>query len=315
MIDPEIASKITIITCFLNTEQFLEEAIESVLAQEYFHWELLLIDDGSTDNSTSIAKKFASLHPDRIFYFEHEGHINKGLSASRNLALKEMKGDLVTFLDGDDVWLPNYLSHQLKLLQRTQASMICEGTLYWYSWNNPSGQDKKILVGVEANKVYYPPQLMVDLYPLGKGAAPCVCSLIVKKEVFLKYGGFDDNFRGMYEDQVFLSKVYLNEPVFVSDACNNLYRQRRDSLVSSSQDQKIYYETRVRFLNWLIKYIQENNIAFRQVNLMITKALSHTGSLLPYYYPRFYFITNRLPRILKFKLKQIFFTRFKKLFS
>ncbi len=108
--------KVSIITCFLNVEAFIDEAIKSVLLQDYTNWELILFDDGSNDGSTDIAKKYTSAYPDKIFYKEHQSHVNKGLSASRNAAISEATGEFITFLDADDVWLPGYLSHQVNLI-------------------------------------------------------------------------------------------------------------------------------------------------------------------------------------------------------
>ena len=68
-----------------NAERFLAEAIESVLAQTWPHWELLLADDGSTDRSAEIARSWESRHPGKIRCLEHPGRANRGESASRNL--------------------------------------------------------------------------------------------------------------------------------------------------------------------------------------------------------------------------------------
>src|SRR5260221_1467443 len=97
---------VSVIIAFLNEQRFLEEAIKSVLEQDYKHWELLLVDDGSTDPSTGIALKYADTFPNKIIYCEHADHINKGLSASRNHGIRRARGSLVAFLDADDVWLP-----------------------------------------------------------------------------------------------------------------------------------------------------------------------------------------------------------------
>ena len=84
---PEVS--VTII--FLDEERFLAEAVESVLAQSYTNWELLLVDDGSTDRSTEIARGYALANPDRIRYLEHPGHANRGMSASRNLGVRSAR--------------------------------------------------------------------------------------------------------------------------------------------------------------------------------------------------------------------------------
>src|SRR5262245_21147944 len=98
---------VSVIISFLNAERFIQEAIESVFAQGYEHWELLLVDDGSTDESTAIARRYTAQHPERVRYLEHAGHQNRGLSASRNLGIRHAQGEYIAFLDADDVWLPH----------------------------------------------------------------------------------------------------------------------------------------------------------------------------------------------------------------
>ncbi len=265
--------KVSVITCFLNVETFIEQTIKSVLAQHYSNWELILFDDGSTDNSTAIAKEYASSYPEKILYKEHTSHINKGLSASRNVAIIEASGELITFLDADDIWLPDYLSNQVKLFDSLNVAMICEATKYWYSWKDEQAVDDVIEIGTTQDVIYNPPQLIKNLYPLGGGAAPCVCGVIIKKDILLKYGGFDDAFTGMYEDQVFLSKIYLNEKIYISPACNNLYRQRPESLVGSSSNDNVYYQVRRKFLMWLKNYIATHKIQHPEVDDLLNSTL------------------------------------------
>src|SRR5438105_1562536 len=97
---------VSAITIFLNEEKFLQEAIASVFAQTYDNWELLLVDDGSTDASTEIALRYAKQYPEKVRYVEHRGHQNRGMSAARNLGIRNAKGQYIAFLDADDVWLP-----------------------------------------------------------------------------------------------------------------------------------------------------------------------------------------------------------------
>ena len=108
---------VSAIIIFLNGARFLEEAIQSVLGQEYAHWELLLVDDGSTDGSSVIALDYARRYPEKIRYLEHEGHQNRGMSASRNLGIRGARGAYVGFLDADDIWLPHKLAEQVALLE------------------------------------------------------------------------------------------------------------------------------------------------------------------------------------------------------
>src|ERR1700752_2947232 len=95
------APLVSAIIIFLNEERFLAEAIGSVIGQSHANWELLLVDDGSTDRSTAIAREHAARMPDRIRYYEHEAHANRGMSAARNLGLDHARGRYIGFLDGD----------------------------------------------------------------------------------------------------------------------------------------------------------------------------------------------------------------------
>src|SRR5215211_5603498 len=91
--------RVSAIIIFLNAEKFIEEAIESVFGQTYDDWELLLVDDGSTDYSTQIALRYAEHYPEKVRYLEHPGHENRGMSAARNLGLSHARGEYVAFLD------------------------------------------------------------------------------------------------------------------------------------------------------------------------------------------------------------------------
>ena len=108
---------VSVVTCFLNPGRYLDETIESVLSQSTDGWELLLVDDGSTDGSTEIAQRYASEYPQRIFYLEHPDHENRGCSASRNLALRHARGEFVGILDADDVLLQQALERRIGILR------------------------------------------------------------------------------------------------------------------------------------------------------------------------------------------------------
>jgi glycosyltransferase involved in cell wall biosynthesis len=87
-----------------NAERFIQQAIDSVLAQNYPHWELIVVDDGSTDSTRAIAESYADARI-RVFH-----QANAGEAAARNHALRQMSGDLLAFVDADDTWLPDHLA-------------------------------------------------------------------------------------------------------------------------------------------------------------------------------------------------------------
>lgn len=251
---------VSVVTSFLNEKSFLAKAIESVLAQEYTNWELLLVDDGSTDESTHIAKEWAQRHPDKIRYLEHENHENRGPSASRNKGIEHARGKFIAFLDADDIWLPQKLAVQVKIFEdHPQIAMVAEASLYWSSWSDAALSDVQMQVGAPSEKIYAPPSLTNFLYPLSTGPAPCPSAIMLTRQSLIKSGGFEENFTHeyiLYEDQAFLHKTYLHEKIYISSVCNNLYRQRPGSIVKTATNSGDYHKARIYFLNWLQQYIQ-----------------------------------------------------------
>lgn len=191
---------VSVVIIFLNAEKFMTEAIESVFSQTYSNWEILLVDDGSTDKSTEIARNYAHEFPQKIYYFEHPGHENLGMSASRNLGLRNSKGEYLTLLDADDVFLPKKLERQVEILENnSEAAMVYGPSLYWYGWTGKEEDVKKDRVtklGVVSDRIYRSVDLM-RLYLSGGGFIPCTCGLMARKKALIEVGGFEDSFKGL----------------------------------------------------------------------------------------------------------------------
>lgn len=112
---------ISIIIPVYKVEMFLRTCIESVQAQSYINWEMILVDDGSPDLCGEICDEF-SKRDSRIKVIHKE---NGGLSSARNAALDmPLKGDFITFLDSDDFWHPDYLSTMVDLQQKNEADIV-----------------------------------------------------------------------------------------------------------------------------------------------------------------------------------------------
>lgn len=107
---------VSIIMPLFNAESFVRDSVLSVFGQSYPFWELLIIDDKSTDNSKALVKTFLRTD-NRVRLFEHSK--NYGVAKARNTGLRNARGDYVAFLDSDDVWLPNKLKVQITLLEKT----------------------------------------------------------------------------------------------------------------------------------------------------------------------------------------------------
>ncbi|MFQ5936745.1 MAG: glycosyltransferase family 2 protein, partial [Acidiferrobacterales bacterium] len=222
---------VSAIIIFFNAEKYLEEAIESVFAQTYSNWELLLCDDGSTDGSTEIARRYEECYPNKVRYLEHEGHQNRGMSATRNLGIKHSKGEYIAWLDADDVWLQQKLQRQVEIIsEHPEAAMVYGPYENWYSWtgrNEDYDRDFIEDLGVPHDMLLEPPQLLIcflqdDTY------IPAI-GVLVRRTLLEKVGGFEESLGGEYEDPIVHAKICLRWPVFASGECWYRYRQHEES--------------------------------------------------------------------------------------
>lgn len=247
---------VSVTLIFLNGEDFIAEAIESVLAQTFTKWELVLVDDGSSDRSTAIAKDYAVRFPDRIRYIDHQGHANLGMSTSRNAGVAASTGALLAFIDADDVWISRKLEMQVELLQSyPEAAVVFGSLLYWRSWDREDAlPDQVVLTAGVADRFFRAPDALLLAYPLGYAPGAGV-DLMVHRTIFETVGGFEAEFRGLYEDQAFILKVLLTYPAYISSIPWLKYRQHRKSNVYQSHEVGSYERDRERFLSWFERYI------------------------------------------------------------
>ncbi|MEN8131394.1 MAG: glycosyltransferase [Pseudomonadota bacterium] len=271
---------VSIIVGFFNSEKFITETVESVINQSLDDWELLLVDDGSSDASSDIAQRFSQQNPGKIHYLEHEGHCNRGVCASRNLGISKAAGQFIAILDADDVWQPNKLAQQTAILQaHPEAGMVFGASQYWNSWNGVEADkngDYIPRLGVTADALHHPPTLLKQCHPLGRATAPCPSDLLLRHEVVEAVNGFEKEFNGiyqLYEDQAFLAKVYLSTPIFVSSSSWTKYRLHPDSCcyrVESAGEESL---VRLFYLNWLKNYLHTQHIDDASIHKALKKTL------------------------------------------
>lgn len=262
-----IPGLVSITIPFYNAERFLRETIESVFGQLYQQWELLLVDDGSTDRSSAIARDFAARFPGRVVCLEHPGHRNLGVNAARNLGARNSRGELLAFLDSDDLWLPGKLEANVSaMMQHPEAGFLFGYTEYWYEWD-PEGnhhQKNDIPPLAPGGKVYLPPLLLAQSYPLGPYGAPCPCSFLLRRWAFERVGGFDECFSPatyqIYEDIAFLSKLYLQVPVYVSQECLDRNRCNRFSMSRQPANVRREEASRRFYFRWLKDYLRQQAV-------------------------------------------------------
>lgn len=137
---------VSIIMPSYNTDDYISETIRSVLAQTYQNWELIIVDDCSTDNTDAIVASF--LDDKRIKYLKNAQ--NSGAAVSRNYALREARGKWIAFLDSDDLWLPEKLEKQIAFMEKngykftyTDYKIQLNGEWLPYIYTGPNLVDKR----------------------------------------------------------------------------------------------------------------------------------------------------------------------------
>lgn len=262
----EVKGLVSVSIPFYNREDLLPEAIESVLAQTYPHWELFLVDDGSTDGGTELAHHYAACYPEKIRYLEHPAHANCGVTRTRNLGAAASRGEYLAFLDSDDVWLPNKLTHQVALLEANPQVGLCYGpSEYWFSWDPASRTPDSMPAIAPSGCLYSPPCLFTNSHPLGRYEAPCPSSFLLRRSAFDLAGGFVETFNPatyqLYEDTAFLSKLYLSVPVYVTGVCTDRYRCHFDSIWFRTQGSLREEQERRFYFHWLRNHLRSHAIS------------------------------------------------------
>lgn len=251
---------------FFQEERFIVEAIESVIAQSYTAWELLLVDDGSTDGSTALARGYAARFPDRIRCLRHPGGANRGMAASRNLGMAAARGELIAFLDADDAYLPERLAHHVELLEGLPAPAIVIGAdLYWHSWDPDAREPDRIVpIGVSTGVPFAPPRLLTLMLAPRLAAAPGICSVTFHRLDADGLTGAPDAFIGHYEDQCLYDALLARRPVLVTDAALAKYRQHPGSYTARTAAGTAIEgqgnAAELRFLEWLRDHLAEHGL-------------------------------------------------------
>ena len=176
---------VSVVMIFWNAQTFMDEAIRSVLAQTYSPDPTAAVRRRIHDASTTMAQQPAQRHPEQVRHLEHDGHAHRGMSATRNLGAAAARGDLVAFLDADDVWKPTHLTGQVSALgSHPEATTVCGRALDWRTWNGADAHDVWSSIPWPTGAVVAPPDMLTAVLRDGGYSTP-VCSLLVRRQCSL----------------------------------------------------------------------------------------------------------------------------------
>lgn len=218
----------SIISPVYNCAEFLERTIQSVLNQSFLDWELLLIDDGSKDESYVIAEEWSRIDS-RIKHFFHDNRVNKGVSASRNLGLNNANGKYIAFLDSDDIWLPEKLERQYEIIKNNNEDLV-----FIYCKAKIINENSNIItqeIAPQFNKMktiygYGIPGISINPYRkiINKGFEAPTSSVVIKKSVIDKRNIRFKEHLTYSEDGLFWFEAIKNGNIYFIDEPLMLYR-------------------------------------------------------------------------------------------
>ncbi|NIP38549.1 MAG: glycosyltransferase [Candidatus Dadabacteria bacterium] len=240
----------TVIIPTFNREDFISSAVDSVLGQTFYNFELLIVDDGSTDNTAQMLNEYSD---NRIRYFYQE---NRGISSARNKGIEESKGKYIAFLDSDDRWIPEKLERVSEYINKFPDIKIFHTNEVWYRNSKLLNQKKK----------HKKPDGYVYFHAL-----PLCCvgmsTAVVKKELFDEIGKFDESLAACEDYDLWLRTTYKYEVRLIPDALTIKHGGRPDQL--SSQHSLDKY--RIASLDKILKSGVLNNEQFEKTREELIK--------------------------------------------
>lgn len=215
--------KVSVLMPIYNDEKNLIDSIDSILHQSYKNFELVIINDASTDKSFKILEKYKNLDK-RVKVFTNKKNI--GLTKSLNIALAKSEGELIARQDSDDYSLVERLEKQVELLQNSRYSFCISRAI------NSTTQKP-----IPRFSYYFPTKLVMNYKnPFIHG------TLMIRKNVLNKVGGYDENFYYSQDFKLFFDLIkrdykfcYIKEPLYVLNPENNISTIKK-------KEQKYYFE-------------------------------------------------------------------------
>ena len=273
---------ISVIIPVYNGEKYIAQAIECVLNQTYKNIEVLVIDDGSTDDSLTIAKVCEC---ESVKVFSQPNH---GASAARNYGLREAKGDLIQFLDADDLLSSNKIEEQVKLLIENPDKIACCPTVHFFD-----GED------ITSKEVYFdnfyegltePKDILINLYGgfEGEGAMIQPNTWLVPKNIIDKVGYWNERLTLDDDGEFFCRVILASEGIIYAKKAINYYRKFKENKSLSAKND--YKATKSALLSLELK---QEHLAHYQDEVGYKKAFARAYKRMAVQaYPQFNDIAN-----------------------
>ena len=237
---------VSVVIPVYNGSNYVREAIDSALAQTYKNIEILVIDDGSTDNTLEILQSYG----DKIRIFHKE---NGGVSTALNMGIKNMHGEWFAWLSHDDLWLPENIERKIGYINEYPDYKICYGEMDYIN------SEHKILKIYNTKGRWYPKGKMLR-HMLRCGCTICGITILINKECFERIGLFNENLRycqdyefwyrlgreydmGLCRGKYSQTRVHPAQTGYIHDrSCNDETNNTRLELYRETKTEEFYPE-------------------------------------------------------------------------
>lgn len=254
---------VSVIIPTYNRAELVGRAIQSVLAQTFDDWELIVVDDASTDNTEKVVSSFTDT---RIRYHQH--NTNRGGSDARNTGIRNSKGQFIAFLDSDDKWLEDKLYQQVMTMKEAPSKVGLVYTGMVHVRKNKARRKVKPIHEGDITK-----ELIVK-----NSVGSCSC-VLVRKKVFERVGYFDTNMPSRQDIDMWfrISKHY--DIVYIEKCSSIIFKEKNRSRISTNKDARC--RGYLRFYNKHKDVISKSNKYSKYMNklgLMIGSCTSKKKS-------------------------------------
>ncbi|MDZ7288509.1 MAG: glycosyltransferase [candidate division KSB1 bacterium] len=247
--------KVSVIIPLYNAAPYIAACLESILAQTFKDFEIVVADDGSTDASIDIVKKYQQLHSDKIVVCAHPDHANRGITATRNLAIRHARGEYLAFIDNDDLWLPEKLTRQVEILDHFPEIVLVYAKIGFIDARNNS-------ITVDGNQEFGSgtPHRPASIFRrlLLKNPIPSV-TVLARKSSVENVGAFDETMR-YNEDRLVWSKMAVDHPVFFIPEKLALYRVHETNFSRKLAQWHAFTESEFQYLHKLIDFLAQQDV-------------------------------------------------------
>ncbi|MBO5737713.1 glycosyltransferase family 2 protein [bacterium] len=268
--------KISVITASYNYENYIKETIESVINQTFQDWEMIIVDDGSKNNSVEVIKSYCE-KDNRIKFFQHEHGVNKGLAETIKLGIEKSTGDWIVFLESDDTIVPDYLETKLKIIEENQDVKFIFNDINMFGeqniiekYDSYFKKQKKIL-----SKLNFPTKMLKAFKSTHTNLIPTFSCVMVKK-ISCKNLNFNCPIKKGLDLYLWLQLLRTNDFYYIDKKLTN-WRMHKSSYMNSEKIndydslkydfKRIYYLwgpfAILRYLLLFINFLRKNFIKIR----------------------------------------------------